>query len=442
MSQTFYVTGMTCQSCEVIIERSLKKLPGVKKVSVSVKKHTLEIEGEKELSLADIRPHIKQHGYDISYNRKLEQKVKIKWSRVLGWGIVVFSLYYILSNMGLLTFGPSTTDPAGWAAVFIIGLVASVSSCTAVVGGLVVAISSQIAKTQQHATKSQRLRPHLYFNIGRLIGFAIFGALIGLLGSVLQLNTTMNGFFVVLVAAIMIVLGANLLNLFPSNAFRMPKKLAHKIHDLSESDDPKAPMFLGALTFFLPCGFTQSMQLYALSLQDPFQAAMVMFIFALGTLPALLGIGSMAALSSGKKLSRITTIAGVLVLILGISNAVSGAALLGFNVDTVFAKTESAQGSIITNGKQYIQMEVTDSFTYAPDVLRVEKNVPVEWNIFGGKFLGCANTLVSPGLGINTYIRSGMNTIRFTPTRAGKFTFSCSMGMIRGTMIVTDSSKS
>ncbi len=156
-------------------------------------------------------------------------------------------------------------------------------------------------------------------------------------------------------------------------------------------------------------------------------------------LPALLGISSLTTISSGKKLARVTKIAGVIVLVLGMSNVVNGAALMGYSAGSVFANASAAEGAIITGGTQYIQMEVTDSFTYAPDVLRVQKGVPVEWSIFGGKFLGCANTLVAPGLGINTYIRSGINTVRFTPQRAGRFTFSCSMGMIRGTMIVTQS---
>ena len=438
MSQTFYVTGMTCQSCEIVIERSLKKLDGIKKVAVSSKKHTLEIEGDKTYTPSDINPYLKEYGYKISHKLVHTRRKKIKWGRVIKWGIIIFTLYYILDKTGLLVFGPSATEPAGLFAVLIIGLVASVSSCTAVVGGLVIALSSQLAKTQKNMGTSQRLKPHLYFNVGRLLGFIVFGAAIGFLGSAIQLSPTANGMFVVLVAIFMIILGANLLNLFPAHVIKMPKFLAHKIHDLSESQNPKAPMILGALTFFLPCGFTQSMQLYALALQNPIQSSVIMFVFALGTMPALLGIGSMAAISSGKKLKRITTFAGAIVIVLGISNAASGAALLGYNVDGIFVQATAAENPVITNGTQYIQMEITDSFTYAPDVLRVQKGVPVEWSIFGGEFLGCANTLVSPGLGVNTYIRSGINTVRFTPQRAGKFTFSCSMGMIRGTMIVTE----
>lgn len=429
---------MTCQSCEIIIERSLKKIDGIEKISVSSKKHTLEIEGEKTFSQSDINPYLKEHGYKISHKLINTRPKKTKWGRVITWGIIVFTLYYILNKTGLLVFGPSATEPAGLFAVLVIGLVASISSCTAVVGGLVIAISSQLAKTQKNMSRAQRLKPHIYFNVGRLAGFAIFGAAIGFLGSSIQLSPTANGIFVVLVAVFMIILGANLLNLFPAHVIRMPKILAHKIHDLSESQNPKAPMFLGALTFFLPCGFTQSMQLYALALQNPLQSSLVMLVFALGTMPALLGVGSMTAFSSGKKLARITTFAGAIVIVLGMSNAVNGAALLGYNVDGIFTQADAAERSIITNGTQYIQMEITDSFTYAPDVLRVQKGVPVEWSIFGGEFLGCANTLISPALGVNTYIRSGINTVRFTPQRTGKFTFSCSMGMIRGTMIVTE----
>lgn len=437
MSQKFYISGMTCQSCEVVIERQLKKVESVKSVLVSQKDGMLEIDSEIQFSKHDLDKHLREYGYQVSHKPITSRRVGMKWGRFVGWMMAVFGLYWILDSLGLLVFGPSTSDPSGLIAVFIIGLVASVSSCTAVVGGLVVAVSSSLAKKQQKLTRSQRMKPHVYFNIGRLLGFAAFGAMIGLLGSVIKLSPSVNGLFVLLVAVFMVVLGANLLNLFPSSFIRMPKWMAHKAHDLSESSHPGAPMLLGALTFFLPCGFTQSIQLYALSLQDPVQASIVLFVFALGTLPALLGISSMTAFSSGKKLARLTKTAGVIVLVLGMSNAVNGAALMGYSAGSVFANAEAAEDAIISGGTQYIQMEITDSFTYAPDVLRVRKGVPVEWSIFGGEFLGCANTLISPGLGVNTYIRSGMNTVRFTPQKEGKFTFSCSMGMIRGTMIVT-----
>jgi len=55
--------------------------------------------------------------------------------------------------------------------------------------------------------------------------------------------------------------------------------------------DPKYASVVGALTFLLPCGFTQSMQLLALQSGSMWQGMLIMTAFALGTLPVLFGLG-------------------------------------------------------------------------------------------------------------------------------------------------------
>jgi len=163
---------------------------------------------------------------------------------------------------------------------------------------------------------------------------------------------------------------------------------------------------------------------------------MVMAVFALGTAPVLFGIGGLTATASGKTLRKMTYAAGLIVLALGLSNAMNGLALFGINPETAFAKPAPVRVLNVVDGKQYIQMEVTEYATYAPNTLTVQEGVPVEWSIFGADFMGCANTLILPAFKVNAFIKPGMNTVRFTPTKAGRYTFSCSMGMVRGTMIV------
>jgi len=444
MSQKFSISGTKCHSCEVNIERTLQTVPGIKKVSVSHAKKSLEITGSRNLSLDELNEIIGPQGYEASSNTKSSppEKTPINWKRVGGIFIVVFALYFLFKRLGFLAWSPSAgSTPTGLVAVFVVGLVASVSSCTAVVGGLILAPSSHLAKTAKNASTKTRLRPHLFFNIGRIVGFAGFGALVGLVGKSVQISSTVNGFFIVALAIIMILLGLHLLDLFPTSIIKPPKFLTHRIHDLSTSSNPFAPALLGAMTFFLPCGFTQSMQIYALSLQDPLSAAMVMTVFALGTAPALFGIGALTSTAKGPFLKRVTSIAGILVIVLGMSNIVNGATLMGFSPSFPSSTKTIQEAPIVApvvDGKQTIQMEITSELEYSPNVLTVKKGIPVEWQIFGGKFLGCADTLVSSALKINTHLKPGMNIVKFTPTKAGKFTFSCSMGMFRGTMIVIE----
>ncbi|MFH1712032.1 MAG: sulfite exporter TauE/SafE family protein [Patescibacteria group bacterium] len=440
--QTFFVRGTNCKSCEVVIERELKKQDNICSVHVSHAKRTItfQTKNDQRYLPEDLNPMLIKHGYVVGYadKEKSINKKNIPWQRLGAVVVLVGSLYIILDQIGLLSFSPGSAEPASLVGVLAIGFIASLSSCTAVVGGLVAAVSSAVAKDQKNQTPRERFQPHLLFNLGRIGGFAAFGALIGYLGSAIQLSATLNGFFVIIVAAAMIIIGINLLDIFPSPVISMPKWLAHKVHDLAESKDPKAPIILGAMTFFLPCGFTQSMQLFALTTQDPIQSALIMGIFALGTAPILLGIGSATSFASANTLKKVTQAAGIIVLVLGISNITNGLALVGFNPALTLALPDVTSTKItVEEGRQQISMDVTDRLTYKPDVLSVEAGTPVDWNIHGADKMGCASSLVLSAFGVNENLHPGDNLVQFTPTKPGKYTFSCSMGMIRGTMIVT-----
>lgn len=49
---------------------------------------------------------------------------------------------------------------------------------------------------------------------------------------------------------------------------------------------------------------------------------------------------------------------------------------------------------------------------------------------------GCNEAIVIPALGARFRLRPGHNRIEFTPTRAGRISYSCWMGMIPGAMTV------
>lgn len=427
-----------------MLERELKKLPGVRKVTASHGAGEVSIAVNDGVVLApgDLdRAMAKHGGYTFSLPSAHRETSQHNASgapstRIGGAIVLVVALYLLAKWTGILTYSPEVGSGASLSAVFVIGLVAAVSSCTAVVGGLIAAFSSSYAKAHANASFAAKMTPHLVFNVGRLVGFAGFGALIGLLGQSLALSTTMNGVLVVVVAVLMILLGIQLMDVLPSSyAPRPPKWLSHRIHTLSESDKPWVPGVLGALTFFLPCGFTQSVQLFALTTGSPTQAALTMLVFALGTAPALLGIGAATASMKGIGLKRMTKIVGAMVIVLGLANVRNGAALLGFTGFT-WSNADAAFTPVLVDGKQLIQMEVTGG-GYEPSDLSVVAGTPVIWEIYGGKVLGCASTLVVPDMKITKRIVTGFNEIAFTPTTPGVYAFSCSMGMYRGTLTVT-----
>ncbi|MCR4314685.1 MAG: sulfite exporter TauE/SafE family protein [Candidatus Uhrbacteria bacterium] len=444
MAQTtkFCVSGTTCHSCEVLLERELKSVPGIIGVKASHASGCVEVTIARDAALTpeDLNRHMSTSKYRFTAWQEGTTSSSWNWQRIGGMALIVFALWYLFDRFGILSVSPSLNGSVGLLSIFFIGIVASLSSCTAILAGFILALSSSHAKRHASESAHDRLRPHILFNLGRLIGFAGFGALVGYLGSLLVLSPGLNAFFVIVVAMLMLGIGANLLGLVPKGAFLIapPKWLTHQIHNLQDSKHPAVPFVLGALTFFLPCGFTQSVQLYALSTGDPITAAIVMAVFALGTAPVLFGLGAATSVAHGKTLKRVTQVAGILVLVIALSQLRNGAALLGISAPGAVSQEKLAVAEdsvILADGKQIIQMELASGF-YSPDVLQVVEDIPVEWQIYAPQFMGCADTLVSRGLGISTRLKPGDNTIAFTPKEPGKYIFSCSMGMVRGTMVV------
>ena len=126
---------------------------------------------------------------------------------------------------------------------------------------------------------------------------------------------------------VLIVLGINLLDIFPSMKkfqFSLPGFLGRHVRELKEINHTLTPFLVGIVTFFLPCGFTQAMQLYSLTTGSFWVGALTMFSFALGTLPVLLllSFGSLGIHEKAKSGVFFKT-AGLVVIFFGIFNLIN-----------------------------------------------------------------------------------------------------------------------
>ncbi|MEK7514195.1 MAG: cupredoxin domain-containing protein, partial [Patescibacteria group bacterium] len=250
----------------------------------------------------------------------------------------------------------------------------------------------------------------------------------------------------------MLLLGGQLMNVSPflsKLSFTLPSGLAKAlgIKSISNEDYSHSNSFtLGALTFFLPCGFTQAMQLYAMSSGSAVTGAVTMGVFALGTAPGLLGVGGLTSLVKGMAARMFFKTAGVVVAGLAIFNIGNGINLTGGlpSISKLVlalaasqpAETTAAAG--LVNGFQEVQM-VQKSNGYSPNSFTIKKGVPVKWIITSQDANTCAASLVVPKLGIKKMLTAGKNTIEFTPNEVGTIRFSCSMGMFTGSFNVVES---
>jgi sulfite exporter TauE/SafE len=350
--------------------------------------------------------------------------------------IVLVGILFALNQLDLLPQRVALSDQTGYALIFAIGLVASVSSCMAVTGGLLVAIAAKYNDVSRSPVGWLRLKPLLYFNTGRVISYTLLGGAIGVLGSTLTLSAGINGILSLIASAVMVLLGLQMLRLLPARWMpTMPKALAHRIHDLAERDTKGGAFVLGAASFFLPCGFTQALQLYVLSKASFTTGALTMLAFSLGTLPALLSLSVVSSFAKGAFQRRFVTFAGVAVVVLGIVNIQYGLVLAGGDVAVAAAPGSAPAAAVAVQStpegaKQIAAMRVS-GYDYIPNRFTVTQGVPVEWRIDGRDAAGCGRVLIAPKLGIRKYLSAeGPTTITFTPQQTGEFAFNCGMGMM------------
>ncbi len=436
------IRGMHCRSCELLLEDAIGGIQGVSKVKVDFRKGRATIEYGADIpSQKEIINAVKQAGYEVGEPGKLPWITKdaTDWRYIIFGTVFLVILYYALRGTGILDFSLDEKNvTTGFA--LLLGLVAGVSTCMALVGGLILGVAARHAELHPEATAWEKFRPHLFFNAGRVLGYALLGGLLGLLGGVLQLSGGLLAFLTLAVGAVMIILGMKLTNLSPrisATSFTLPSSIARflGINEHQKEYSHKASMLTGALTFFLPCGFTQAMQLYAVSTGDFKSGAIIMGAFALGTAPALLGIGGLSSIMKGARARMFYAVVGILVIAFGIYNIQSAMAVL-----PVASSGEEIYYTPVDQGDdegdvQVIEMTQSAS-GYSPSTLRVKAGTPVRWVITSKSSFTCASSIVVPSLGIRTNLKKGENIIEFTPTVKGPIPYSCSMGMYRGTIIV------
>ncbi len=337
----------------------------------------------------------------------------------------------------------------------ILGFIAGSSSCLAVSGGLLLSMVGKSNDRLGAMSKATRMKFTWLFVLGRVVSYTILGGLIGLLGSTFTFSPFVTGMITLLAAAYMIIAGLEMLQIAPNwlkcAIPRPPKWLSHKILDADGNPNTFAPFLLGAATFFLPCGFTQSLQIYALTTASFWTGATILGAFSIGTAPALLALGFASGALNGKTGKFVLKLAGVFILYLAIGNVQNGLTLLGRPISFATASNQtgyrvvSEQGNAAATtttapldekGVQVLRLSLTNKAPfYEPAKPAVVVGKPVRLEI-PGPAGGCRSVFQISGLGVQLPLNKTNNVAEFTPKKPGTYTFSCSMGMYRGTLTV------
>lgn len=445
------ISGMHCRSCEILIEDKLSEIPEIKKSIVNHKKGFAEILYDSAVPDNKlIEEAVRSAGYTIGVagDKPWLTRNGSDYKEIGVALLFVVALYFILKGLGLseLISVGNSAKPTSLSVALLVGLTAGFSTCLALVGGLVLGISARHAEKHPEATPLQKFRPHLFFNVGRILSYAFLGGLLGSLGSVLQLSGTTLGIVTIAVGIVMLLLGVKLLGISPrleTMNIALPKSLSRSL-GISKNEKEYSHLnsaVLGALTFFLPCGFTQAMQLYAVSTGSFIQGSLIMGLFALGTAPGLLGIGGVTSVLKGIFAQRFFKFAGIVVIALAVFNISNGMSLADWkSAPTVTEKkteTNVSPNVSTDNGVQIVRMTENNG-GYSPNKFTIKKGVPVKWIIDAKAPYSCASSLISSKIGVQKNLVAGINVIEFTPTEVGVIPFSCSMGMYRGSFTVVE----
>lgn len=436
------IRGMHCNACEVRVSQELEALPGVTRAKVSVASKSAHITATVLPSDAMIEKAVGAAGYMVGYERTSVVATDKRIYRDVLFGAVLVLIGILVAQVtGFVDVAKLTTQSSsvGMAAL-VVGLTAGISTCMALVGGLVLGISAKHAEQFPSATPLQRFRPHLFFNAGRIVGFTILGLFIGAIGSFFQLSGTVVGWLMILVSVVMIILGLSLTGMFPRlKTLSLPSSVARY---LGASEHAKkeykwhTALFAGVATFFLPCGFTQAMQLMAISSGNPMTGAVIMGMFAVGTTPGLLGIGGLTSFVKGAFAQTFYRVVGVVVVALALVNLTNGATLANLR----FPEFRSA-GSVVATSADTKRLETT--FRVQPDIQPATFRTKVGQKTalvvaVKEEGQGCMSTIMIPGLYDKPLLllEGKQLVLEFTPKRAGTYQITCAMGIPRGTITV------
>ena len=343
--------------------------------------------------------------------------------------IVFIAIFGLLQKLGLINF--INAGKVSYGTAFLIGLIASVSSCMAVVGGLMLSMSASFAK------EGDKIYPQVLFHLGRIVSFFFLGGVVGLVGANFQLNSTGTFILSFIVAIVLIILGLKLLDIFPwvkKILPTFPSTISKHIHNSKNLNHTLTPLLVGVLTFFLPCGFTQSMQIYALSTGSFWTGAMVMLVFALGTLPVflLLSFGSLG-IHKNSRAGIFFKTAGLIVIFFGIFNLLNSFSVIGltlpkFNNNSVNSINVNSNNVSIENGIQIIKLETKGG--YEPGHSTAKAGLPTVIRFDTNGTYDCSVSIRIPEINVSKILpQTGSTDINIGTSTPGLFKGTCGMGM-------------
>lgn len=449
VSEEIKVAGMHCKSCELLIEEIALGIDGVVSLEVDYITGRGEITFNSErTTIEGILREIEGGGYVCSLigGDGGEEKRDLKgYVRLFGMFLVIAGMitagYFLFTLSG--TIGPSQIGRSlgygSYGLLFVVGLLTGFH-CLGMCGGFVVSYT-----TKGIGKGSASHRSHLMYGLGKMISYTVIGAGFGLLGSVVAFTPTLRGTAGILSGLFLVLFGLNMFGLLPKfGRFRISTPSVIQKFKGMKGAAEGGPFVIGLLNgLMIACGPLQAIYVMAAGTGSVKEGALLLFFFALGTLPVMLGFGYITGLVSNRFRVNMVKWSGAVVAVLGLVMINRGLALTGTGLD---AKSLFASVSVwrdkadidfvpVVDGYQIVRMNVT-RYGWEPDSFTLKEGIPVKWIINAEEINNCNNAIQVPVLKLFFNITPGERIIEFTPESEGVISWNCWMGMIPGTFIV------
>jgi sulfite exporter TauE/SafE len=367
------------------------------------------------------------------------------------------------------TSSVNITNNAGSASqlvvAFVTGLTTGGLSCLAVQGGLLASsLAHQIeqdyvehaaqnkkrrGKKNQTAARSSSALPIFLFLVAKIVTYTLLGALLGLVGSYLTLSPATRAILMILIGVFMLGNALRMFNVHPIFRYfsiEPPKFITRYIRRTAKGTDTFTPLFLGALTVFIPCGVTQAMMAAALGTGSIVMGAALMLAFTLGTSPVFFIVAYLTTELGARLEKFFMRFVAAVVLTLGLVTINGGLNVLGSPLSfqnltrnllpansgsapvTQAAQSSLAEGEMVL----YVQNE-----GYFPQTISAPAGKAFTLNLVTNKTYSCSRDFVIPGLNFYQLLPdTGTVQVNIPAQEKGnKLFFTCSMGMYTGQIV-------
>ena len=311
----FKVLDMQCDGCETVIETAVSGMQGVEKVNADYPTGTVEVSFDaEEIRLGDIQELITASGYPLAPTRLVEKsRWLFKFFLVLLTVIGLAAIMLLMRKWSHQFTLPDLNSSLSNGMILFVGLITGLH-CISMCGCFVISYSAKNIEQQRSNWPA-----HLLYGFGKTLSYALFGALFGLLGSIISITPFIRGITNIAAGGFLMLFGLNMLGLFSvlkHIRIKQPKSVAH--FAMERRRQSRSPFFIGFFSgFLLGCGPLQAMYVLAAGSSDPIIGAKILTLFGLGTLPALFSFGYLARLLSAAATHRFFQLSGVILIFVG-----------------------------------------------------------------------------------------------------------------------------